>query len=95
MHRLMCLVRLYVLHGALPNQQLVCHAYAVCSHRRKWRSSFFNWFYFVINIGSLVASTVVVGVQESKGYGIGFGIPTIFFAVVRHSGPAPSFSESS
>jgi dipeptide/tripeptide permease len=50
---------------------------------RKWRSSFFNWFYFVINIGSLVASTVVVGVQETKGYGIGFGIPTIFFAVVR------------
>jgi peptide/histidine transporter 3/4 len=51
---------------------------------RKWRSSFFNWFYFVINIGSLVASTVVVGVQESSGYGIGFGIPTIFFAVVMH-----------
>lgn len=51
------------------------------ARERKWRSSFFNWFYFVINIGSLVASTVVVGVQESKGYGIGFGIPTIFFAV--------------
>jgi len=28
-----------------------------------------------------VASTVVVGVQESKGYGIGFGIPTIAFGV--------------
>uniref|UniRef100_A0A383VGU9 Major facilitator superfamily (MFS) profile domain-containing protein n=1 Tax=Tetradesmus obliquus TaxID=3088 RepID=A0A383VGU9_TETOB len=51
------------------------------ARERKWRSSFFNWFYFVINIGSLVASTVVVGVQENKGYGIGFGIPTIFFAV--------------
>jgi len=24
---------------------------------------------------------VVVGVQESKGYGIGFGIPTVFFGV--------------
>lgn len=24
---------------------------------------------------------MVVGVQESKGYGIGFGIPTIFFGV--------------
>jgi len=28
-----------------------------------------------------VASTVVVGVQEAKGYGVGFGIPTIAFAV--------------
>lgn len=28
-----------------------------------------------------MASTVVVGVQESKGYGVGFGIPTIAFAV--------------
>ncbi|KIZ00828.1 Peptide transporter PTR2, partial [Monoraphidium neglectum] len=43
---------------------------------RGWRSSFFNWFYFAINIGSLVATLVVVPVQESKGYGIGFGIPT-------------------
>ncbi|KAF8061421.1 APC8 [Scenedesmus sp. PABB004] len=29
--------------------------------------------------GALVASTVVVGVQESKGYGVGFGIPTAAF----------------
>jgi hypothetical protein len=64
-----------------PTQCCYCAAARCCF--RKWRSSFFNWFYFVINIGSLVASTVVVGVQESKGYGIGFGIPTIFFAVVR------------
>jgi peptide/histidine transporter 3/4 len=28
-----------------------------------------------------VASTVVVGVQESSGYGVGFGIPTIAFGV--------------
>ncbi|KAI8464338.1 MAG: POT family-domain-containing protein [Monoraphidium minutum] len=37
---------------------------------RGWRSSFFNWFYFAINIGSLVATLVVVR------YGVGFGIPT-------------------
>ncbi|WIA14658.1 hypothetical protein OEZ85_003160 [Tetradesmus obliquus] len=51
------------------------------ARERSWRSSFFNWFYFSINIGALVASTVVVGVQESKGYGVGFGIPTIAFGV--------------
>ncbi|GBF89822.1 hypothetical protein Rsub_02526 [Raphidocelis subcapitata] len=47
---------------------------------RGWRSSFFNWFYFAINIGSLVATLVVVPVQENKGYGLGFGIPTIAMA---------------
>lgn len=47
---------------------------------RSWRSSFFNWFYFCVNLGSLVATTVVVGVQENRGYGLGFAIPTIFFA---------------
>jgi len=34
---------------------------------RGWRSSFFNWLYFSINIGSLVATLVVVPVQENKG----------------------------
>eukprot|EP00878_Enallax_costatus_P032004 GHUV01035089.1.p1 GENE.GHUV01035089.1~~GHUV01035089.1.p1 ORF type:complete len:302 (+),score=57.47 GHUV01035089.1:596-1501(+) len=50
------------------------------ARERSWRSSFFNWFYFCINLGSLVATTVVVGVQENKGYGLGFAIPTILFA---------------
>lgn len=57
------------------------HAHHTPHTARRWRSSFFNWFYFVINIGALVASTVVVGVQESQGYGVGFGIPTIAFGV--------------
>lgn len=47
---------------------------------RGWRSSFFNWFYFSINIGSLVATLVVVPVQENQGYGVGFGIPTAAMA---------------
>jgi len=51
------------------------------ARERKWRSSFFNWFYFSINVGSLVATLVVVPVQENQGYGIGFGIPTIAFAI--------------
>jgi len=49
------------------------------ARERKWRSSFFNWFYFSINVGSLIATLVVVPIQTSLGYGIGFGIPTIAF----------------
>ena len=45
--------------------------------------SFFNWFYFIINVGSLVAFTVVVGVQQSDVF-YGYCIPacTMFLAVI-------------
>lgn len=41
----------------------------------KGKESFFNWFYLSINIGALIASTVIVQVQHSIGWGVGFGIP--------------------
>ncbi|KAF7034712.1 hypothetical protein CFC21_045693 [Triticum aestivum] len=44
---------------------------------RRSKSSFFNWFYFSINIGALVASSVLVYVQERFGWGWGFGIPAV------------------
>ncbi|KAI8470601.1 MAG: POT family-domain-containing protein [Monoraphidium minutum] len=50
-------------------------------HERRYRSSFFNWFYFMINLGSLVAALVVTPVQEMRGYALGFGIPAALFAV--------------
>ncbi|KAI3959106.1 hypothetical protein MKX01_023782 [Papaver californicum] len=39
--------------------------------------SFFNWFFFAINIGALLGITVLVYIQVEKGYGWGFGIPTV------------------
>ncbi|KAK9670043.1 hypothetical protein RND81_13G172900 [Saponaria officinalis] len=45
------------------------------------KGSFFNWFYFSINIGSLVSSSVIVWIQENVGWGIGFGIPALFMGV--------------
>ncbi|CAM0151643.1 unnamed protein product [Urochloa decumbens] len=39
------------------------------------KSSFFNWFYMAINVGALVASSVLVWVQMNVGWGWGFGIP--------------------
>lgn len=48
------------------------------------KQSFFNWFYFAINVGSLLASLVVVYIQENVSWVLGFGIPTValFLAVV-------------
>uniref|UniRef100_A0A0E0KB02 Peptide transporter n=1 Tax=Oryza punctata TaxID=4537 RepID=A0A0E0KB02_ORYPU len=48
---------------------------------RTKKGAFFNWFYFAINIGSLISGTVLIWVQQNRGYGIGFGIPTIFIAL--------------
>lgn len=42
---------------------------------RQEKKSFFNWFYFSINVGSLIASTAIVYVQENISWAIGFGIP--------------------
>jgi peptide/histidine transporter 3/4 len=39
------------------------------------KRSFFNWFYFSINVGSLIASTVIVYVQENISWAIGFAVP--------------------
>jgi len=45
--------------------------------------SFFKWYYFIINVGSLIAATVVVGVQQSNVF-YGYCIPacTMFIAVI-------------
>ncbi|OEL17850.1 Protein NRT1/ PTR FAMILY 8.2 [Dichanthelium oligosanthes] len=48
---------------------------------RQSKSSFFNWFYMSINIGALVASSVLVWVQMNVGWGWGFGIPAAAMAV--------------
>ncbi|KAJ6770407.1 PROTEIN NRT1/ PTR FAMILY 8.3 [Salix purpurea] len=45
------------------------------------KGSFFNWFYFSINIGSLVSSSLMVYVQDKAGWGLGFGIPALFMGV--------------
>lgn len=41
----------------------------------KKKSSFFNWFYFSINIGALISSSVIVYIQENYSWALGFGIP--------------------
>ncbi|XP_030479941.2 protein NRT1/ PTR FAMILY 8.1-like [Cannabis sativa] len=45
------------------------------------KSSFFNWFYMSINIGALVASSVLVWIQTNVGWSWGFGIPAAAMAI--------------
>ncbi|KAK3031377.1 hypothetical protein RJ639_036085 [Escallonia herrerae] len=45
------------------------------------KSSFFNWFYLSINVGALVASSVLVWIQMNVGWGWGFGVPAVAMAV--------------
>eukprot|EP00262_Sarcandra_glabra_P016089 TRINITY_DN5107_c0_g1_i2.p1 TRINITY_DN5107_c0_g1~~TRINITY_DN5107_c0_g1_i2.p1 ORF type:complete len:574 (+),score=42.79 TRINITY_DN5107_c0_g1_i2:178-1899(+) len=48
---------------------------------KKKKSSFFNWFYFSINIGALIAGSVLVWIQTNVGYALGFGIPAVAMAI--------------
>ncbi|RDX94730.1 Protein NRT1/ PTR FAMILY 8.1 [Mucuna pruriens] len=45
------------------------------------KSSFFNWFYFSINVGALVASSVLVWIQMNVGWGWGFGVPAVAMVI--------------
>jgi len=49
------------------------------------KASFFNWFYFTINIGAFVSSTVLVWIQENYGWELGFLIPTVFMGLATMS----------
>ncbi|XP_074309064.1 protein NRT1/ PTR FAMILY 8.3-like [Silene latifolia] len=45
------------------------------------KGSFFNWLFFSISIGSLLASTLIVWIQENVGWSIGFMIPALFMGI--------------
>uniref|UniRef100_A0A5B7AYZ5 Putative Peptide transporter 2 isoform 1 n=1 Tax=Davidia involucrata TaxID=16924 RepID=A0A5B7AYZ5_DAVIN len=45
------------------------------------KGSFFNWFYFSINIGALISSSLIVWIQDNAGWGLGFGIPALFMGI--------------
>ncbi|KAL9150511.1 hypothetical protein ABFS82_12G172500 [Erythranthe guttata] len=48
---------------------------------KKKKSSFFNWFYLSINVGALIASSVLVWIQMNVGWGWGFGVPAVAMAI--------------
>ncbi|EHA8591284.1 hypothetical protein COCNU_scaffold040709G000020 [Cocos nucifera] len=45
------------------------------------KGSFFNRFYFSVNIGALVSSSFLVWVQDNYGWALGFGTPTLFMVL--------------
>ncbi|KAM3212662.1 hypothetical protein ACQJBY_065611 [Aegilops geniculata] len=45
------------------------------------KGSFFNWYYFLMNLGSLLSSTVLVWLQDNVGWGVSFAIPTALLAL--------------
>ncbi|KAK9827716.1 hypothetical protein WJX81_004356 [Elliptochloris bilobata] len=47
----------------------------------KEKASFFNWFYWSINIGALVASLLVVNLQTSVSWAVGYAVPLAAFGL--------------
>ncbi|KAM1205239.1 hypothetical protein ACFX2G_006167 [Malus domestica] len=48
---------------------------------KKHKGSFFNWFYFSINVGAMIASSVLVWIQDNVGWEWGFGVPAVAMAI--------------
>ncbi|KAM1653660.1 hypothetical protein ACFX14_006225 [Malus domestica] len=48
---------------------------------KKHKGSFFNWFYFSINVGAMIAGSVLVWIQDNVGWGWGFGVPAAAMAI--------------
>ncbi|XP_076946664.1 protein NRT1/ PTR FAMILY 8.2-like [Bidens hawaiensis] len=48
---------------------------------KKSKSSFFNWYYQLMNIGTLLARSLIVWVQDYVGWIWGFGIPALAMAM--------------
>eukprot|EP01018_Ginkgo_biloba_P018728 Gb_24626 [translate_table: standard] len=48
---------------------------------RKYKSSFFNWWFFSQCSGSLLAVSLLTYIQDNIGWGVGFGIPALSMAV--------------
>ncbi|CAK8578264.1 unnamed protein product [Lathyrus sativus] len=51
------------------------------SKERDKKASFFNWYYFSINLGAIVSCSFIVWVQDNSGWGLGFGIPALFMGL--------------
>ncbi|KAF7044407.1 hypothetical protein CFC21_053634 [Triticum aestivum] len=45
------------------------------------KGSFFNWYYFLLNLGSLLSSTLLVWLQDNGWWGLSFAIPTVLMAL--------------
>lgn len=48
---------------------------------RSQKLSFYNWWVFNILIGTILAQTLLVYIQDKVGFGLGYGIPTIGLAL--------------
>lgn len=46
---------------------------------REQKYSFFNWYYYAIEVGAMLAQTASVYIQENVGWGWGYGILTVAF----------------
>ncbi|CAN6288576.1 unnamed protein product [Urochloa humidicola] len=51
------------------------------SAEKAQKEIYYNWYYFAVNGGFFFASTVLVWIQDNWGWGLGFGIPTLFSVI--------------
>ncbi|KAJ0788190.1 putative bacterial ABC-type protein transporter [Helianthus annuus] len=83
----MCFTSLYLVALASGGIKACISAYGADQFddddktEKKVKSSFFNWYYQMMNIGTLIAHSLIVWVQDYVSWIWGFGIPTLAMAV--------------
>ncbi|KAL9993725.1 putative bacterial ABC-type protein transporter [Helianthus debilis subsp. tardiflorus] len=83
----MCFTSLYLVALASGGIKACISAYGADQFddndktEKKVKSSFFNWYYQMMNIGTLLAHSLIVWVQDYVGWIWGFGIPTLAMTV--------------
>ncbi|KAH7434655.1 hypothetical protein KP509_06G028700 [Ceratopteris richardii] len=50
-------------------------------NERKRKGSFFNWWYFAISLGGLIAVTLIVWIDATVSWSLGFGLPTVVMSI--------------
>lgn len=43
--------------------------------------TFFNWYYTSVGVSIMISITVIVYIQDQKGWKVGFGVPAILMAI--------------
>ncbi|XP_022037333.1 protein NRT1/ PTR FAMILY 8.2 isoform X3 [Helianthus annuus] len=83
----MCFTSLYLVALASGGIKACISAYGADQFddddktEKKVKSSFFNWYYQMMNIGTLIAHSLIVWVQDYVSWIWGFGIPTLAMTV--------------